>query len=174
MSKNDPQLTGFEPIIGKDAVCLVLGSMPGQASLARQRYYAHPRNAFWPIVAAYLGFAADAGYRQRCLAIEQSAIGLWDVLRHCQRRGSLDSRIRGDSIVANDFDTLLADYRGLRYVLFNGGTAARLFARHVLPSAERARALQCMTLPSTSPAFAAMPVDEKRARWHAALASCLS
>lgn len=173
MPEINKNLTGFAPIIGDRPVCLILGSMPGRASLEQQRYYAHPRNAFWPIVCDYLDVPAGLGYEARCAALAGAPFALWDVLRHCRRAGSLDSRIRRDSEVANDFNAFLDAHQSIRHVLFNGATAAALFKRHVPADAPQVARLQWHILPSTSPAYAAMPLSEKRDRWHAAFSECL-
>ncbi len=161
---------GFEPIFGKNATHLILGTMPGQRSLAEAAYYAHPRNAFWPIMSAWLNLPPSLSYDERCARLSAAPVILWDVLAHCVRPGSLDSAIQTDSIVANDFARLLAAHPSISTVVYNGTKACQLFARHVIGQQSLpARALTHITLPSTSPAFASMPPKEKRRRWLAAL-----
>ncbi|HET6604594.1 MAG TPA: DNA-deoxyinosine glycosylase [Xanthomonadaceae bacterium] len=165
----DARLTSFAPAVDRHCRVLVLGSMPGARSLAEQRYYAHPHNAFWPILGAVCGFDPGLPYRRRVAALQRSGVGLWDVLRHCRRQGSLDARIRAGSEVANALPERIADLPALRAIAFNGGAAARLFRRHVmpvLPQADRER-LQWLTLPSTSPAHAARTRAQKLAHWQA-------
>ena len=128
-----PFVHSFAPIARVDARVLILGSMPGTASLAAGRYYAHPRNAFWPIVAGVCGVAADAAYELRLAALQDRGIALWDVLQSCERAGSLDGDIDPASTQANDFVALFATHRRLAAVLCNGGTAHALFRRSVLP-----------------------------------------
>lgn len=149
-----------------DARVLILGSMPGQASLAAGQYYAHPRNAFWPILAAYCGVPADAPYAERVAALSRSRIALWDVLQSCTRPGSLDSAISDPE--PNDFAGLFRRCPQVDTILFNGGAAAALFARHVLPGLANPPA-QRIILPSTSPAHAAKSLVAKQVAWHAAL-----
>jgi hypoxanthine-DNA glycosylase len=158
--------TGFPPIARSDARVLVLGSMPGQASLAAGQYYAHPRNAFWPILGAHCGFAADAPYPARTTALMQAGIAVWDVLRSCRRVGSLDTAIEDPQ--ANDFRTFFASYPGIDTVLFNGTAAATLFDRHVLRTLDPVPARR-IRLPSTSPAHAARTLAAKQSLWLAAL-----
>lgn len=164
-----PRVQGFAPLAASGAHTVVLGSMPGVASLRQQQYYAHPRNAFWPIAASICGFDAQASYHARSAALTASGIALWDVLQACIRPGSLDAAIDTRSIVPNDFDAFFRANPAIVRVCFNGGKAAALFRRHVLPSLSPARELQYFDLPSTSPAHAAMSQQEKLAVWQRAL-----
>lgn len=136
--------------------------MPGQKSLAAQQYYAHPQNAFWRIMAELAG--ADGSYEQRCNALTANGIALWDVLLSSSRPGSMDADIRPEQSEANDFSRFFADHGEIVRIGFNGQTAARLFQRLVQPRLGD-RILDTTTLPSTSPAYAAMPYAEKLARW---------
>lgn len=156
----------FPPILGADARLLILGSMPGEESLRRQQYYAHPRNAFWPIMSRLMRLPGDAGYAQRVMALIGHGIALWDVMAECRRRGSLDSAIRPESIRVNDFGTLFREHPGIELILFNGGTAEREFGRRVIPALGlAARRIETMRLPSTSPAYAGMPFEAKLNAW---------
>ncbi len=163
------RVRGFEPLAAPHARVLVLGSMPGVASLRQQQYYAHPRNAFWPIAAAVFGFDAGAAYAQRVAALTAAGVALWDVLQACERPGSLDADIDPATAEPNDFDTFFRAHPGIERVCFNGGKAAALFRRRVLPHSARARRLQYVDLPSTSPAHAAMSPRAKLAAWRQAL-----
>src|SRR5690606_17885165 len=96
-----PRVQGFAPLAAARARIVVLGSMPGVASLRQQQYYAHPRNAFWPIASAVYGFDAAGAYAARSAALAASGIALWDVLQACVRPGSLDADIDPASIVPN-------------------------------------------------------------------------
>ncbi|MBK8066111.1 MAG: DNA-deoxyinosine glycosylase [Rhodanobacteraceae bacterium] len=160
-------LHSFPPLVATGARLLILGSMPGAASLAAQQYYAHPRNAFWPILAAWCGVAADAPYSVRVDALARAGIALWDVLAQCRRPGSLDSAIDPLSAQPNAIGALLDAHPGIVRVCFNGGAAADLHGRHGLPGPPR---VELVRLPSTSPAHAGMPLAEKLRRWHGALA----
>jgi len=160
-----PRAVGFAPIAGADAQILILGSLPGRQSIAAQQYYAHPQNTFWKIMAALTG--ADGTYESRCASLLDARVAVWDVLRHSLRRGSLDADIRLASAETNDFGTFLDTHPNLERVLFNGQTAARLFTRSVLPKLE-VRHLDLYTLPSTSPAYAAMNFADKLRAWQTA------
>ena len=164
-------LAGLPAVAAADARVLVLGSMPGTASLTAQQYYAHQRNAFWPIMGAIAGAGPQLPYLQRLPRLTDAGIALWDVLAHCVRDGSLDARIESGSVAVNDFDAFLAAHPRITLVALNGGTAARMFARHVAPSLPRQVA--SVALPSTSPAHAAMRLEEKLDAWRSAIAPCL-
>ena len=165
-----PLVRSFAPQFRADARVLVLGSMPGTASLAAAQYYAHPRNAFWPIMGALFGAGPELPYAQRLERLASAGIALWDVIGRCERAGSLDSAIAPASIEANDFAGLFAACPGIDHVFFNGTAAETAFRRHVrgriaLPPLQFAR------LPSTSPAHAARGLGAKLAAWQAVKAS---
>ncbi len=159
-------ICGFPPIADRHARLLILGSMPGIASLAAGEYYAHPRNAFWPVLEAIRGIPASAPYAQRVRAVKAAGIAIWDVLGSCQRRSSLDSDIEPASMVVNDFPGFFRSHPAVQAIAFNGGTAATLFRRHVLAQLpERHRDLPMYPLPSTSPANARLTLADKRRAW---------
>lgn len=159
-------LIAFPPVAAPGARVLVLGSMPGEASLAARRYYAHPRNAFWPIMGELFGAGPDLGYRERLTRIKRAGIALWDVLASCRRKGSLDSAIDEKSIEPNDFAAFFARHRRIRHVCFNGAAAERCFRRRVLPPlGALGEELEFRRLPSTSPAHASLSLRDKLAAW---------
>jgi len=161
---------GFPPIAGQDARVLVCGSLPGQASLARQQYYGLPRNAFWEIAGEVLGFDPALDYAARTAALVARRVALWDVCAAAVRPGSLDAGIRRETIVVNDFAGFLRAHRGIERLCFNGGAAFDLYERRVLGTLpQELQALERIRLPSTSPAHAGMPRAEKLTRWRAAL-----
>lgn len=161
---------GFPPIARNDARILVLGSLPGVRSLEESQYYAHPRNGFWPIMRTL--FSADGDYQQRCSALTSAGIAVWDVLQRSVRPGSLDADIQLRGAVANNFEDFLERHSQIRYIAFNGKKAEALFRSLVLPSLtlEASReSLTYLSLPSTSPAYAAMAYDKKQQQWCAVL-----
>ena len=159
------RIVGFAPLARADARVLILGSMPSRESLAQQRYYAHPRNAFWPIMADLLNFD-EADYDARIEQVKHNGIAIWDVLQACYRSGSLDSAIDSSSIVTNDFSGFYAEHPQLTRVFFNGAKAESVYLKHVLPMLRgRAAKLQLQRLPSSSPAHAAMSLEQKRKAW---------
>ena len=160
-----PTIYSFPPIAGNQAKILILGSMPGEASLAAQQYYAHQRNTFWPIMTQLLQIDAKASYQERITALQSSPIALWDVLKSCKREGSLDSMIETGTQISNDFPSFFSTHREITHVFFNGGTAEASFKRYVLPCS----GLDDLTfarLPSTSPANARLSFDGKCRIWH--------
>ena len=160
-----PRLRSFAPIARRDARVLILGSMPGRASLAAGRYYAHPQNAFWRIASALLGIEPGASYQARVRALKAARIALWDVLHSCVREGSLDTRIEEE--LANDFAAFFRTHARITHVFFNGAKAEASYRRHVL--AEMTAQLTYARLPSTSPAHASLPFARKLEAWRAIL-----
>ena len=158
----------FGPIENRSARILILGSMPGQASLAAGQYYAHPQNAFWRIIAELLHFDAASPYALRAQALKTARIALWDVLRSCKRKGSLDAMIERDAQVANDFSMFFRAHSKITHVYFNGAKAEACFKRH-LPRGIGGGAIACARLPSTSPANASMPFERKLDAWRVIL-----
>lgn len=150
---------GLPRIALPDTRLFILGSLPGDASLAARRYYAHPRNQFWRLLEAALGEPLnDLPYQTRLQRLAARRIGLWDVIASAQRTGSLDQAIRGAG--HNPLDRLAADYPDLRAIAFNGSSAALRGRRLIAP----ARQVELLDLPSSSPANT-RPFKEKAAAW---------
>ncbi len=137
--------------------------MPGAMSLERAEYYAHPRNAFWDIMAALFSAGREHPYRERARLLKANGIALWDVLDACVRPGSLDADI--SDAEPNDFAAFFAKHRQIERIAFNGAAAAKLFRRHV----EAPPDIALIQLPSTSPAHAALSLKEKCVAWGGAL-----
>jgi len=164
-------LTGFPPITTASATILVLGSMPSVESLRQHQYYAHKRNAFWRIMGAMLGFDADLSYSERTRQLKDNNIALWDVIRACERPGSLDTKIRNTSIEINDFATFFRKHPHIRKICFNGSMAEQQFRKHVIPVLPEDRLVDMIMtrLPSTSPAMASLGFEQKLAAWTKAI-----
>jgi hypoxanthine-DNA glycosylase len=161
-----PLLQGFNCIARADARILILGSMPGQASLRKNQYYAHPRNSFWTIMERLFDAGPEHSYEQRLALLQEQRIALWDVVYRCARQGSLDTAIEQHTVVANDFHRLFAACPKIHSVYFNGQKAATLFRQQVLPGLPAALAgLHYQTLPSTSPAHASLNTEQKLQQW---------
>lgn len=164
------QVTSFAPQTAADTHIVLLGSMPGVKSLQAQQYYAHPRNAFWPIICQLLTLASDADYVQRLAALNHAGISLWDVLSDCRRPGSLDSAIDRQTEVPNNMAAWFEQMPNLRVVGLNGGAAWQKYQRYMVKPGLHPAHVELVKLPSTSPAYAAMPEQRKAQLWHAALA----
>ncbi|MEI6144816.1 MAG: DNA-deoxyinosine glycosylase [Methylococcales bacterium] len=161
-------LVGFKPIISINAKILILGSMPSSTSIKLQQYYGHPRNTFWPIMSALLNKNSDNNYSSRKDWIISNNIAVWDVLQNCERTGSLDANINSSTAKANDFTRLFNDYPNIKQVFFNGKLAEKLYKRYVLPSLNNQyNYLTYYYLPSTSPAYAALKLEQKIEAWKA-------
>lgn len=165
-SEPDGNLRGFAPLGSTGATCLVLGSMPGAASLAAGEYYAHRRNAFWDIIEALFSVPRSLPYSERVRALESAGMAVWDVLASCRRHGSLDSAIDRASVRVNDIRAFLDNHPAISCIGFNGGSALRLYERHVLPHLpENQQKLPRVSLPSTSPAHARLTLADKIDAW---------
>lgn len=160
------RVRSFAPVAGKGARLLILGSMPGAASLAAGRYYAHPSNSFWRIVRDALAGGRELSYSAALRLLKMNRIALWDVLASCVRPGSSDSAIKRSSIRVNDIHGLLVRHPGIKTVAFNGAKAEECFRRLVLPGlGARGAGLKLVRLPSTSPAHASVPYPGKLRAW---------
>ena len=150
----------FAPLVDERTRVLVLGSLPGDASLNAAQYYAHPQNGFWRLISVAIGRDLHAmAYSDRVEALMAAGVGLWDVIASAQRAGSLDAAIRSPE--AADLRGLIAGLPSLKAVAFNGATAAR-GGRKILA---RAEGLTLIDLPSSSPAHASRTLAEKAERW---------
>ncbi len=150
---------GMPPIARADARLFILGSLPGDVSLAEQRYYAHPTNQFWRLLGTAIGEDLQVRtYEDRLLRLAKRRIGLWDVIASASRFGSLDQAIR--SADHNPVERLLEDFPRLRAVAFNGSTAART-GRRLLGATGK---LRLVDLPSSSAANT-RPYAEKAQAW---------
>ena len=155
----------FAPIAAPDARLLILGSMPGVASLDAGQYYAHPQNAFWRIMGELVGAGPEKSYDERTRILRKRGIAVWDVLQSCVRPGSLDSNIRDE--VPNDFAAFFAAHPRIARIGLNGGKAAASFKAY---AAQHCPArVTVAQLPSTSPAHAARSFEDKCALWRAGL-----
>jgi hypoxanthine-DNA glycosylase len=160
---------GFPPVADSTARVLILGSLPGEASLRAGQYYANERNTFWRIMGDLFGAGPALPYAQRLEKLGAAGIALWDVIAACERFGSLDSDIVNSSVSVNDFSAFFSVHRSIERVFFNGGAAEASFRRLVLPELPGVN-LQLFRLPSTSPAHAARSYAEKLAAWSAIVA----
>ncbi|MFC1778551.1 DNA-deoxyinosine glycosylase [Pseudomonadota bacterium] len=154
---------GFAPVARQDARLLILGSMPGVASLEATQYYAFPRNVFWKIMGDLFAAGPELDYRSRLQKLMTNQIALWDVIESCKRPGSLDSAISKDGMATNDFSGFFKNHPQITHVYFNGQKAAGLFKKKVAPALTGN--FEYLTLPSTSPAYAAKSYAAKLEAW---------
>ncbi len=160
--------SGFPYSAKPSARVLILGSMPSRKSLTEQQYYAHPRNAFWPIMSKLFSRDPILPYEQRLTYLRQSGIALWDVAHQCIRPGSLDSAIR--EVETNDFNYFFTFIPHIQHVFFNGRKAESLYRKQVLPQlGEPYHHIHLHYLPSTSPAHATHSFIRKLAAWQAVM-----
>jgi len=154
------QKFSFPPVTDQETQVLILGSLPGEASLAAVQYYAHKQNRFWHLLARLINEDLPSmAYEQRLSRLLAHGIGLWDVVGEAQRNGSLDSSIRNP--VGNDLLGLLHSLPQLRCIAFNGATAARIGLKQL---GDKAQHYQILKLPSSSPAYT-LAFDQKLALW---------
>jgi hypoxanthine-DNA glycosylase len=155
---------GLPPIATPDARVLILGTMPGNESLRQQQYYAHPRNAFWPIMGRLVAAGPELPYEERLEVLNQHGIALRDVLHRCWREGSLDSTIADGE--PNDFATFLDEHPKVHAIMFNGNKAQDLFNRHVWPGLyDRLKRSHRVRMPSISPANTRLSFEDKMNAW---------
>ena len=157
---------GFAPLLGPGPRVLILGSLPSQLSIRNGEYYGNPQNAFWSIMGKLFGADPDKAYAVRTKILTEQGIAVWDVLENSIRPGSMDAAIDRSTAVINDFESFFDHNPDIRLLCFNGQTAAKMFRN--LAGAEVQEfvgKISCVTLPSTSPAYAAMSVAEKLEHW---------
>lgn len=165
---------GFQAIEPALMRVLILGSMPGTASLQQQAYYAHPRNGFWPIMTQLCKQAWSDDYAIRYQQVQAHSIGLWDVLAECQRSGSLDSAIQSNGLQVNDIASLVRRHPECCAIGLNGVKAFQLFNKHVVKQNPALfSGVKILALPSTSPAYAGLNLADKTKIWQDKLANFL-
>lgn len=174
--KAENRAESFAPLVGNRLHTLFLGTVPGRQSISQQQYYAHPRNAFWPIVCAIIDnlpasydVHQQLSYSQRCRKLVNAGYGAWDVLALCERQGSLDSNIMRHSEKPNEIAALLSAYPDIRMVACNGRTAHKLFIRHIKAQWVGELPFRLELLPSSSPAMASLSLTEKVKQWQSIL-----
>lgn len=159
-------INGFSPVADTNAAILILGSMPSIRSLQAQEYYAHPRNSFWFILTTLLADGSELDYEHRTALLVDNRIALWDVLNTCQRKGSLDSAIKDETALTNDFNKFFQEHPLIKTVYFNGSRAQQEYNKKVLPALDSHLAdIEYVRLPSTSPAMARLSREQKLQQW---------
>ena len=154
----------FNPVIFPETKFLIIGTMPSEASLKAQEYYAFKQNAFWKIVADIADCPQTDNYEQKLNMLQKIKAGLWDNLQYCEREGSLDSNIRNE--FPNDFTSLLQNNPQIKKLLFNGQKSLAFFKKY---HSDLLKKYYFAVLPSTSPANASINYQNKLASWKSAL-----
>ncbi|SMC48142.1 DNA-deoxyinosine glycosylase [Novosphingobium sp. B1] len=150
----------FAPVADARTRVLILGSLPGEASLAAARYYANPRNQFWRLVGAVIEVDLVAqDYDQRLESLLAYHVGLWDSIGSATRAGSLDTAIR--DVAPNALANLAASLPQLHCIAFNGAKSASIGAPQLVGAGD----FDVLRLPSSSPAHAALTFEAKLAEW---------
>jgi len=158
-----PYVHPFSPILDHNTSILFLGSFPSIASFEQAFYYAHPRNAFWPILEEIFDVHLESNEVKKAFCLEKG-IGLWDVIGSCERSNSSDTNLK--NCVPNDFEKLLCDYPNIHVLAFTGKKSYDLFMKYY-----KDLKIEKVLLPSTSPAHAAMKREEKKAIYESILKS---
>ena len=164
-----PFIESFEPVIGNNPKVLILGSIPGIASLEARQYYAHPRNAFWSIMAELFDVEWSNDYESKIQQVKCFPVVLWDTLKACHREGSLDSAITKDQLQANDIVGLLEKVPSIRLIAFNGAASEKYFKQTVGKLLNKDPHPELIRLPSTSPAHASKNFKQKLEDWNVIL-----
>jgi TDG/mug DNA glycosylase family protein len=157
----------FPPLISAKPAVLILGSMPGRKSLEMSQYYAHPQNQFWRIIGELIGFDPGLPYEKRIQNLSRAGICLWDVLKSCEREGSMDQSIQNSSEIPNDLVGLIRDFPSIQVIAFNGNKAWMSFQKYILPHLEEQtiQRVHLIQMPSTSPANARITFEKKLGSW---------
>ena len=154
-------ISSFPPFVNSQTEILILGTMPGIASLEKQEYYAHKRNHFWKIMYTLLNNLPIAEiFEEKIQLLQENKIGLWDVLENCERKGSLDIHIKNQK--ENDFETLFKEFPRITTIIFNGKEGHKYF----LKKFGQIKGISYYVMPSTSPANT-MTFENKLKIWSA-------
>lgn len=149
----------FPPFVNSETEILILGTMPGIASLEKQEYYAHPRNHFWKIIYSLFDkLPVSDNFEEKIKLLKANKIGIWDVLENCERKGSLDIHIKNHK--PNDFESLFKTYPNIKKIIFNGKESHKYFWK----SFGQIKGITYHVMPSTSPANT-MSFENKLKNW---------
>lgn len=149
----------LQPLIDNSTIILIMGTMAGEQSIAKQEYYANRGNLFWKILFAIFEEEFSTSYEDRKALVKKYNIGLWNVLKSCKREGSSDAKITEETI--NDFENLHKQFPNIKYVFFESKAAAKYFHKHSVPQ----DGITYITLPSTSGLNAGLTTAEKMEQW---------
>lgn len=154
-------INSFPPFVNFQTEILILGTMPGIASLEKQEYYAHQRNHFWKIMyLLFYNLPISEIFEEKIKLLQDNKIGLWDVLENCERKGSLDVHIKNQK--ENDFEMLFMEFPAITKIIFNGKESHKYF----LKKFGQIKGITYHVMPSTSPANT-MSFENKLKIWSA-------
>jgi hypoxanthine-DNA glycosylase len=159
---NNNITSGLAPIVSPEARVLILGSLPGSESIAKQQYYAKPTNRFWKILAILFNESIPITYTDKIEFLKRNKIALWDVIKQAERKGSLDSAIKDETV--NDIALLLRENTSIRTIAFNGSKAAKTFSKYI-GAIDVDYEIKIITLYSTSPANAKFSLQDLVQNW---------
>ena len=154
------RISSFPPVISKDSNILILGSVPGIKSLEMQEYYAHPQNKFWRILFDLFNENYTTDYAEKIKLLKKNKIAVWDVINSCERKGSLDTKIKNEN--HHNILQLLDDFPSIKIIFCNGQKSFKTL-RKILPDDSK---IPLFVLPSTSPAYT-IPYQQKLKDWSA-------
>ena len=152
----------FKPSIDNNSKILILGSMPGIKSLEEQQYYAHPQNRFWKVMGALCSEnnLAEFDYDTKLKILLNNNIALWDTIKSCKRKGSLDSDIKNEQ--PNNIRKLLKNYPSIKIICLNGNKSYSAFEKYFPDLIEK---YSTYKMPSTSPANAKYSLNKLIEEW---------
>ncbi len=154
-------IEAFPPILPDKPHTLILGTMPGGKSLEKNQYHAHPQNQFWRFMGDIYGAGLLLPYEKRVQVLKDHGIAVWDVVRACTRKGSMDADIKNE--IPNDFEQFYQNYPSIKLVVFDSLTAENIYMKRVVPTLSKT--LKYARVPSPSPAHARLPYAAKLALW---------
>ncbi len=154
----------FKPIVFKSSKTLVLGSFPSLKSIENSFYYAHPQNQFWKILSLISNYPANLR-DQRVWLLKQCKLALWDIIKSCKRKNSADSNL--EDITPNDIESLLKEYPNIEQIAFTSRLAEKIYKKYFSHLD-----IKTIYLPSPSPAYASMSVEQKAKKYKELLGDC--
>ena len=148
----------FGPVYNENSRILILGSFPSIKSREEGFYYGHPRNRFWPLIAALTGEDLPLTIEDKRSLLLRHGIALWDSIESCEITGSSDSSIRNITPVDIARITLSCN---LRRIACNGAASFKYYNKYL----KKITGMEAVKLPSTSPANAAWSFDRLQEAW---------
>ena len=152
----------FAPFIDKNSTILILGTFPSIKSFEENFYYGHPKNQFWKLLASVYGEDTPKTIDEKRAFLKRHSIALWDVVKSCDRKNSLDSNLK--NIVPNDIKDLLKEYPNIKKIYFTSKTAQKVYEKFFKDINK-----PYFYLDSPSPAYAKKSFEDKLKSWREVL-----